>query len=624
MKRFRAAVLATLTALLSCAAHDDAPWQPPPEAPPPPREAMYRELDQGDLATADGILADVWPARGQPSVKLDWPLTWTEDPYHDAFFRFMFYSLRYTEHLLWAYRQTGDARYRDKLFAVLRSFLARDVDRPYDRHTIDNEHATAYRAMVVTNLVVKLEATNELPPDLASGLRACVDRMGAFLMDPRRFEPWANHGFTEAAALLVLAHNFRGATDAASWRTTGIARLEQMRVTNVDEDGVDVENSPFYHLFVLGLVAQIGDWAKVWEPEIAPAWDATKRAMVRYLTYVTLPNGRLPLLGATGTTIVRNQDPLIYGPLARLDPEFAWVWSNGEGGTAPKERAVLFPSSGLFVLRAPDAVPEQTMITFDAGVYRTDHSHLDALGVTLFSDGASLLPDAGLFTYDEGRDYDYFHGTRAHNTVVVDGKDQAEGAAIAGAYGTLGRSAWATGESQLYAGVRHRRTVVVLDQGAVLVTDALASDEPHDYAQTWHVFPGGDVHLRGLDADVDNIKGSPILLLRQADEGGLSVTHSFGSDDPIQGWVSLAYTNKEPVHALEYVRRARDATFATAFVMGRRARAGTPATVRESRDPATGDRVVRVCADQLDRTVTIHAEGTRDASVKIEGGGCSS
>jgi hypothetical protein len=374
MCRTRLALIFTVLFAAACAAPSDAPWTAPQAAPPPPSEAMYLELDQGEIAVADGILDDVWPARGFPAAKLAWPLTWSEDPYDDAFFRFMFYSLRYTQHLWFAYRTTGEPRYLDKLYAVLRSFLANEPGRPYDDRTFDDAHATAYRAMVLTNLYVKLDGAGTLPADLRDGLRASIARNARFLMEPKHFESWANHGFTQAAALLVVAHNLPELPDAPAWRATGIERLEVMRTTNIDADGVDIENSPFYHLFVLGLVAQIGAWLQVHEPSIAPAWEKTKRAMIHYLAYVTQPNGRLAALGATGSTIVPNQDPQIYGPLAAIDPDFAWVWSSGAGGTAPAKRAELFPIAGLFVLRAPKAAPEQTFVTFDSGVYRTDHS----------------------------------------------------------------------------------------------------------------------------------------------------------------------------------------------------------------------------------------------------------
>lgn len=623
MSRVRLALLLSALLSVACVASSDAPpWTPPEPPPPPAREAMYLELEQGDLAVADGIMDDVWPARGYPAAKLGWPLTWTEDPYNDAFFRFMFYSLRYTEHLWFAYRATGEERYLDKLDAILRSYVVNEKVRSFNRRTFDNEHATAYRVMVLTYLYVKLEQGERLAPDLREGLRTTLSKMADYLMDPRRFESWANHGFTQAASLLVLAHNLPDLEGAASWRATGLERLEVMRTTNIDADGVDVENSPFYHMFVLGLVTQIGAWAAEHEPSIAPAWEGTKRAMVHYLTYVTYPNGRLPTLGATGTSIVPNQDPLLYGPLSAIDPEFAWIWSGGKGGTPPAKRAELFPVAGLFVLRAPKAAPEQTFVTFDSGVYRTDHSHLDALSTTIYSEGTALVPDSGLYTYDRGSEYDYFHGTRAHNTVVVDGKDQPEGAARPGAYGVSGPASWATGESTLHEGVTHRRTVVILDQGLVLVTDDLSSDTEHEYAQTWHLFPGAGLRVEGVDVDVDNIKGVPILLLRQAEPAALTLAHAYGQTAPMQGWISLAYSKKEPAHALEFKRRGTHARFATAFVMGRRARSGVEATVKETLDRATGDRLVTVCAQGYGATVRIHDEGRADATVRATNGGC--
>ena len=77
---------------------------------------------------------------------------------------------------------------------------------------------------------------------------------------------------------------------------------------------------------------------------------------------------------------------------------------------------MLFPVSGLFVLRSPTTstaeLRDQSFVTFDTGAYRTDHSHLDALSVTLYSHGTTRVPEAGLFTYVPGPDFDYFHGTR--------------------------------------------------------------------------------------------------------------------------------------------------------------------------------------------------------------------
>ena len=75
----------------SCAVPNDAnekKWSPPAMK-EPPAEAMYHEMNEGNLDVAKGILDDMWPARGFPDAKLPSPLTWTEDPYEDAYFRFI-------------------------------------------------------------------------------------------------------------------------------------------------------------------------------------------------------------------------------------------------------------------------------------------------------------------------------------------------------------------------------------------------------------------------------------------------------------------------------------------------------------------------------------------------------
>jgi hypothetical protein len=580
---------------------------------------VYAELEQGDLATADDLVRDVWEVRGHPSVTLPFPPTFKENPYDDAYFRFVFYSLRPTSHLLFAYKTTGEKRYLDKLVALLRAYVTFDETRGYDRRTFDNEHATAYRGMVLSNLYVGLRTLGVLPADLATSLPEAVTRIGTFLLDPKRFEDWANHGFAEAAALVSIARTFPRTREASTFRTTGLARLDHMLETNLDEDGVDIENSPFYHLFVLGLVGQIGAWLADYEPTRAAPWLDAATRMTHYLAYVTQPNGRLPWLGATGATLIRTQDPAVYEGLFSRDPELLWHWSGGTKGVRPSRALELFPSSGLFVLRAPEPGVgrdlAQTWVSFDAGVYRTDHSHLDALSVTLYGEGTTLFPDGGLYTYDAGEPYSYFHGTRSHNTVLVDGQDQREGAALAGASGSFANGAWATGKSSLAADVRHARTVMVLDQGAVLVTDTLTAPTAHVYEQLWHTYPGAGLAFEGASATLTNAAGGKLAVVRQARPDGLESRDAFGETSPRQGFVSSAYGSMDPVHTAIYRRTGTSAFYATLVLTGDRARSSVPVVLDEIGEPTRGHRRLRVDASGIHTFVDIDDEGEGAARV---------
>ena len=55
-----------------------------------------------------------------------------------------------------------------------------------------------------------------------------------------------------------------------------------------------------------------------------------------------------------------------------------------------------------------------------------NHGHADALSITLSVGGKETLVDPGTYRYNGEPEFrKYFKGTRAHNTVTIDGLDQA-------------------------------------------------------------------------------------------------------------------------------------------------------------------------------------------------------
>jgi hypothetical protein len=603
---------------------------------------MYADVNEGDLATADGILEDIWPSRDCGPLALTWPLGW-QDNLCDAYWLFMFYSLRDTGHLLWAYANTGDPRYLAKLLAILDSFVRYDEARGYNEDTFDNPHAAAYRAMVLTNTLVKLDQQGLVSPDMREGLLSAISRVAVFLSTEKAFESNVNHGFNEAAALLLVAANFPELPRSSEWRGLAIERLRYMLQTNIDPDGVNIENSPYYHIYVLNIVSSIARWAEVYEPGLAESYTVAARKMLRYAAYITQPDGRLPNMGASSPVIVANQDPAVFERLTELDENFAWVYSRCGRGKPPADGAQLFPSSGMYLLRAPlnfDHSKNQTWLSFDAGPYRTEHSHEDALGITLYTQGVTLLPDSGLYVYDDGtcrlrangrtiasrmsdsecRDYLYFHGSRGHNTVVVDGKDQASAAATPLAHGAAVacKASYAVGKSELYSGVLHVRTVVLVTQGLVLVVDTLTSGEPHRYAQTWHLFPGAQPHVHDAHLDVGNVNDAKVLGIYQGSSERPTLSLYHGASAPMQGWYSSKYGEMLPNDAAEFVHEGPSARFVTMLAAYPYVQEGS---VRYG-SPSPDSVEAKLCVGTAAYTVTIVREGTSEEAVEIQQGGC--
>ena len=314
---------------------------------------MYAELNEGEEATAQDLLENVWPARGYPLPYLAWPLTWQEDPYHEAYWEFYFYGLRPEATLLYEWETTGQAAYLEKLIAILRSYVAYDAGAPRRHHDLRQRPHLRLPRDGADQLLREAEDRARPAGRSRSGPGAVAREARRVPRRSRHFEADYNHGFNEGAALLLLADNFPHMPGASAWRTLALERLQEMLTNTIDADGVEVENSPFYQVYVLGLVYQIAQWAKRYEPALGGPYSEAATKMLRFTADVTQPNGYLPMLGATATTYMPSQDPTVYGPMAAADPEFDFAFTRGAHGTPPPDGTVLFPVSGLFLMRSP-------------------------------------------------------------------------------------------------------------------------------------------------------------------------------------------------------------------------------------------------------------------------------
>jgi hypothetical protein len=586
----------------------------------PGLELLYAELDQGTREKADLILEDRWPVRRHPPAYLPAPLAWTEDPFREDYWRFDFYALRPTAHLLWAFRRTGDLRYRDKLLEVIEGFAERGFDGPFGRDT----HGAAWRALVLANTYWKLRMADALPPDAEDVLFRLIERHGVFLEDPATFSEDYNHGFAQAAALVVLGANFPASPRAPTWSALGRERLSRLLSRAVDADGVANEQSTYYHFYILTQLAQISRWTRAFG--VAPPEDleGTIDRMLRYATYVIEPDGNIPMFGASLARNIRVYQPALYAELAARDPEFRYVLTAGMEGDEPRKRLIRFPLSGQAMLRSgfgpPEAFAAQTYVHFDVGPYRTEHSDLDALTITLYSAGRTLLPDSGLYTYADGSElFAYFHGTRAHNTVVVDGTDQLPGSPVVGLEREGDGWSYLSAAHDLYPGVSHRRAVLLLRRDLVLVVDDLAGDREHRYDQTFHLPPDAAVRIEGPEriTAVDD-RDRPILTLAQAAPDGLELLRRRGASAPADGWYSERYGIAEPAWALRFRRTAAATRFVTLLAAGEFA--GRPATVTAT--GRNGGLELSVCADGTGYDVAIASFGGPDEDVDVQPNPC--
>jgi hypothetical protein len=320
------------------------------------------------------------------------------------------------------------------------------------------------------------------------------------------------HLLGEALALHQLGLFFCGYARAARWESLGAMLMREQMERQVRADGSHFEQSSYYHVYALDMFLQHATLAS---PD-GPYMDKLER-MADYLRALLGPAGVLPFLGdddggrlfhpygprdlfgratlATASVVLNRQD---------------WRCKPGEG----KWESRLFRDAGLAVMVSGD-----NQVLVDAGGFGpwgAGHSHADALSVLARAGDEEILIDPGTYTYvGDARWRDWFRGTAAHNTIRVDGIDQAEakGPFRWSNHPRVKILSWTTsGERDVieaecrYAGFVHRRRVEFHKPDQVSIADHI--DGPpgqHLVEQFWHL---GSLAARGR---LDLAEGSELL-----------------------------------------------------------------------------------------------------------------
>jgi hypothetical protein len=170
----------------------------------------------------------------------------------------------------------------------------------------------------------------------------------------------------------------------------------------------------------------------------------------------------------------------------------------------PSAASVALEAGGMYLMASPECGEQLVIDAGPQGAATAGHGHADALGVCLTTRGRPALIDPGTCEYvGDDSDRDQFRGTAAHNTVQVDGHDQAEPKGPF-AWTNLPNTKverWITGNSfdffvgshdgyqRLESPVLHRRSVFSLKNGIYLVRDIVEGNGEHQVDLRWHFAP---------------------------------------------------------------------------------------------------------------------------------------
>jgi hypothetical protein len=386
-----------------------------------------------------------------------------------------------------------------------------------------------------------------------------------------------NHRTLELYAIFLAAVVFPEFNDADEWRTFAQDELLKNMQADLLSDGVQCELSTDYHHLVLRNYLQVRQLAALNKIAMPAEMDALIQRALEFAKYVHKPDGFIPSLSDGDS---RNFLPLLaQGYELFGDEELRYVASQGQTGTPPAQRSKAFPASGYYILRSGWGVREryedERYLVFDCGPLGAgNHGHLDCLNFEMAAFGASLIVDPGRYTYDEAGDKNWrvwFRGTSAHNTVVIDGRNQTryefhkrkfkiKGDAPDHELQTfVSRDGFdflhGVARSHEYP-VRHERKIFFVRGEYWIVSDVLSAAEPHEYDLRFHLSEAAFGQTTMEHTNHTRLIAAPNLLLVQASEPNITAEIE-------DGFISRTYGVKLPAPVVSFKTRAANVCYNT-------------------------------------------------------------
>ncbi|HWF08955.1 MAG TPA: alginate lyase family protein [Bryobacteraceae bacterium] len=382
------------------------------------------------------------------------------------------------------------------------------------------------------------------------------------------------HLIGEAAALFIGGLVFNDRKRPAAWLEKGASLLEAEIEKQILSDGVDAELSSYYHCYALDFFLQVLILAEQNQYPLESIVREKAEGMAGFVTHLARPDGSLPLLGDDdgGRALALHERnyhatagllSVAAGYFRRDDfkrtEEALWFLGREafEKKATPQRTEAFYPAAGYAIQRS-GWNDDASHLIFDCGglgMLTGGHSHADSLSILLSKGGRELLADPGTFVYNCAPEWrNYFRSTRAHNTVVVDERDQAERAGTFAWKNTIparGRhcDGYFEGEHDGYAslGVTHRRRVIRIGPEDWVIADDFRGSGSHTFDFHYHFGP--DVHITTFNQEdggtrLDDVRAGFALALYASHS--LRTELLFGETAPIEGWTSRGYGDKEP------------------------------------------------------------------------------
>lgn len=541
------------------------------------------------IKTADEVCKNVFSFRAASPVEFKNEVDWTYRPQGNIDWTWDLNRHTYFETLGRAFWYTNNIKYAVKFRELLLDWIAKNppnLNQP-NWHSV---FEVAFRINTWTWAFYYFRATPAFDNEVELALLKGLLTHGRYLNTNIELHVPNNHLLLEAKALALLGILFPEFKEANNWRQRGLKILYKQIQQQVCEDGVHGERSTHYHRVIAGELLELFVLMANNDLAIPEEIRQIFEQMIEFELWATKPDGLISLLGdsaladtymrfsaAAGGPIFLDRPDLLSSTLSLNE---ATIWLLGHHriqkykdnlNKAAELGSRAFLAGGYVFMRAGQA-KEAKYLVFDSGPFGykplPSHGHADALSIELYAFGQTLLVDPGVYSTSLGHEWrNFFRGTRAHNTIVVDNQDQSILLDTRRVYKPAQTTVhqWLThehfdfvdashnGYQRLTEPITHRRQICFIKPEYWIIVDTLEGTGEHEFDLYYHLMPNSKPHLN-VDTHTLQVKNGPQtgLVIAPLQMSGLQSDIITGTTAPIQGWASFFSGKKQAAPTLRY------------------------------------------------------------------------
>jgi O-antigen/teichoic acid export membrane protein/uncharacterized heparinase superfamily protein len=531
------------------------------------------ELKEKRVAEAEEILQQRFHFRGMGQT-LASPIDWDTRPNGNLSWNWDLNRHSFFLTLATAHFYTGERIYLEKLVELWSDWLRKNPAGTSPNWRYPFEVAARLQNWMWADFLLTFAGGMEarLSERLVSGIRDHACYISTHLE-----HHWPNnHLLLEAKALYEFALLFPELDAGGRFLRLSKGIVEREALAQILPDGVHSELCTMYHLVVAGELAELSLLCRRLGKPLSDELEQRIFAMTDFSRALLRHDGSRALLGdsAAEDTYVR------FDPARREYSDLNyWLageceWSELFGLANERGNGIrTFPDAGYAIL-ASGASADEIHLTFDFGEFSAcssaNHGHCDALSFELHAGGRPLIVDPGVYMPWPGNPVwtRHFRSTSAHNTLMIDGREQSElsdycdvertaKTALMGyeardhelSIGGECRPYWANGEE-----VRHVRELCLRSDRTILVRDRVTGWGRHRLEWSFQFAP--DLEAIGDESGCVTASLSPSgksSLTLQASAGKMPALQLIrGQSHPLRGWVSRNCAQVSPAYAAVY------------------------------------------------------------------------